>query len=177
MRASISLMVSFVRATSPSNRTNAAMPSTAAENSGTTNPPRPSPANTTSGAAAAADSPVAAVTVQTRSTPSNAGTCRATRGGLRTGPEEVDAVDRGHLLGDPRRRHRQRDPAAVTFRCDEVHDDEQCAVVMDDLAPLVDPREPFGDRVEPRAERGAGRRDELAETGEPLHVRGERLRR
>ena len=45
--------VSRVRATRPTSRTNAAIPSTVALNSGITNPPRPSPAKITPGCAAA----------------------------------------------------------------------------------------------------------------------------
>ena len=79
MRASIWLSVSRVRATRPSSRTNAAIPSTVRPNSGTTNPPRPSAAKITSSAAAALVSASCDVGVQVTCTPWNRQTCSATR--------------------------------------------------------------------------------------------------
>ncbi len=79
MRASIWLSVSLVRATRPSIRVNAAMPSIVRQNSGTMNPPRPSAARITSSAAAASVSASDEVAVHSTCTPWNLQTCSATR--------------------------------------------------------------------------------------------------
>ncbi len=91
IRASIWLSVSRVRATRPSSRANAAMPSTVRANSGTTNPPRPSAAKITSSAAAAWVS----ASIDGR------------------GPVDLDPVEPADLLGHPGGGDRQRHPAAL----------------------------------------------------------------
>ena len=146
MRASIWLSVSRVRATRPSSRTKAAMPSTVRPNSGTTNPPRPSAAKITSSAAAAVVSASREVGVQV----------------------DLHAVEPADLLGDPGRGHRQRHPAVPQLGGHQVEHDEQRPLVADERALLVDEVDPLADRVEPDAERRPGRRHDL---GEPLHAR------
>ena len=86
-------------------------------------------------------------------------------------------MEGGDLLGNARGGDRQRHRATAALGRDEIHDDEQRPVVVDDPAALVDESESFGHRIEARAERRAGRSDELAEARKPLHVGGERLGR
>ena len=96
--------VSLVRATSPSSRTNAAMPSTAARELRDDEP----------AAAVAGEDHVRLR--QPRPTASS---------GEVAGPRDVDAVEGGDLLGDARRGDRQRDPPAPALGGDEVQHDEQ----------------------------------------------------
>ena len=144
--ASIWLSVSRVRATRPSSRTKAAMPSTVLLHSGTTKPPWPSAAKITSSCAAASVSASIDVGVQV----------------------DLDAVEPAHLLGHPGRGDRQGDAARLAFGRDQVEDGQQRPVLADQLALLVYELDPLPDRVEPDAERGPGRRDHL---GKPLQAR------
>ena len=141
IRASIWLSVSCVRATSPISRTNAAEPSKTLLNSGTMKPPRPSPPKIVDVLAADPGQVV----------------------GRRRRPLHLRPVVGRHLLGDPRRGHRQRHPAAAPLGRDQIEHDQQRAVVLDDPAALVDQREPLADRVEPHTERRPRGRHDLAE--------------
>ena len=70
----------------------------------------------------------------------------------------------GDVFGNARRRDRYRDAARVQLRCDEVHQDQQRAVVVHDDASLVDKRDPLTDRIESDAERGSRGGDQFTET-------------
>ena len=155
IRASIWLRVSRVRATSPSSRANAAMPSRVRLNSGTTNPPRPSAPKITSSAAVAWVRPCCEVGVQ----------------------YHLHAVETAHPLGHPGRGHRQGDPPRPPFGRDEVEHHQQRPVIADHRALVVHQLDPLADLVEPDAERGPGRGDQL---GQALHAGpqlGQALRR
>jgi hypothetical protein len=68
-------------------------------------------------------------------------------------PLDLHTMEAAHLLGHPRGRDRQRDPASAPLGGDEVEDHEQTAVVADQLAVLVDEADALGNGVEAYAER------------------------
>ena len=134
MRASICDRVSRVRATRPSSRRNAALPSMAGPTSGI-------------------DEAAPAVAAE--------GVRRQRRRahevvGRRADPGDGRAVEAADLLGDPGRGDGQGDPRLGHLGGDEVEEDEQRPLVAQHRAGLVDEPDALAHRVVADAEVGAG---------------------